>query len=284
MVMPGRSYTSSGGDYRFGFQGQEEDSETGLVSYKYRLEDPRLGRFFSVDPLAWKYNFYSPYAFSGNRLIDAVELEGLEPEGYMYRFAVSVDALLSYGLQLGLDGGKIGVPFSLSGGLGVADASLGGEFTLMYAKYDNETQKLVIYLPFEDNVYADYIVYEYFWNWAFGVYGNGQEISVHDARIQYRGDNEVNRERTFTETTNIGPVYVEESNNNENVFFELGLGAKALRVGIGGVGIEVNVKVDLIKEDEIGSKFKRNKIEVRIPRERDPVDLPKPDYGEDKGK
>ncbi|MEZ4826750.1 MAG: hypothetical protein R3C61_10735 [Bacteroidia bacterium] len=32
-----------------------------------------------MDPLAPKYPFYSPYAFSGNRVLDAVELEGLEP-------------------------------------------------------------------------------------------------------------------------------------------------------------------------------------------------------------
>ena len=48
------------------------------MSYKYRVQDPRLGRFLSIDPLAAKYPFYSPYAFSGNRVIDAVELEGLE--------------------------------------------------------------------------------------------------------------------------------------------------------------------------------------------------------------
>jgi hypothetical protein len=33
-----------------------------------------------VDPLFKKYPFYSPYAFSGNRVIDMIELEGLEPE------------------------------------------------------------------------------------------------------------------------------------------------------------------------------------------------------------
>ncbi len=43
------------------------------------MHDPRIGRFFAVDPLTGKYPFYSPYAFSGNRVIDAIELEGLEP-------------------------------------------------------------------------------------------------------------------------------------------------------------------------------------------------------------
>lgn len=70
--------------YAFGFQGQLSDSEIkgegNSINYKYRMHDPRIGRFFAVDPLAPKYPFYSPYSFSGNRLIDAVELEGLEPK------------------------------------------------------------------------------------------------------------------------------------------------------------------------------------------------------------
>ncbi|GIV45091.1 MAG: hypothetical protein KatS3mg035_2214 [Bacteroidia bacterium] len=69
-------------NYRFGFQGQEGDDEVfgknNLWAYKYRLHDARLGRFFSVDPLADKYPYNSVYAFSENRVIDGVELEGLE--------------------------------------------------------------------------------------------------------------------------------------------------------------------------------------------------------------
>ncbi len=68
------------GAYRYGFQNQEHDNElwSGAVSYKYRVEDPRLGRFFSVDPLAAKYPHNSVYAFSENMIMHAIELEGLE--------------------------------------------------------------------------------------------------------------------------------------------------------------------------------------------------------------
>jgi len=70
-------------DYSLGFQGQLEDDEIkgegNSLNYEYRMHDPRLGRFFAIDPLARKYPFYSPYQFSGNRVIDRVELEGLEP-------------------------------------------------------------------------------------------------------------------------------------------------------------------------------------------------------------
>jgi RHS repeat-associated protein len=69
--------------YSFGFQGQEQDDEmhgsTGTsINYKYRMHDARIGRFLSIDPLAEKYPHNSPYAFSENRVIDGIELEGLE--------------------------------------------------------------------------------------------------------------------------------------------------------------------------------------------------------------
>jgi hypothetical protein len=77
--LTGRTFTTTEG-YRYGFQNQETDKELwdGAVSYKYRIEDVRLGRFFSVDPLYAKYPWNSNYAFSENRVNDKVELEGLE--------------------------------------------------------------------------------------------------------------------------------------------------------------------------------------------------------------
>ena len=70
--------------YRYGFQGQEKDNEIkgigNSINYKFRMHDPRVGRFFAVDPLTKKYPWNSSYAFSENRVIDGVELEGLEVE------------------------------------------------------------------------------------------------------------------------------------------------------------------------------------------------------------
>jgi hypothetical protein len=42
------------------------------------MHDPRIGRFFAVDPLSGQYPHYTPYSFSGNKVIHAIELEGLE--------------------------------------------------------------------------------------------------------------------------------------------------------------------------------------------------------------
>ena len=81
MMLPNRN--GSEADYRYGFQGQEMDNEVkgdgNSVNYKYRMHDPRVGRFFAVDPLFRKYPHYTPYSFSGNQLIHMIELEGLEP-------------------------------------------------------------------------------------------------------------------------------------------------------------------------------------------------------------
>lgn len=47
-------------------------------TFKYRMHDPRVGRFLSLDPIAAQYPHNSPYAFAENRVIDGIELEGLE--------------------------------------------------------------------------------------------------------------------------------------------------------------------------------------------------------------
>ena len=79
MIQVGRNWGES---HRFGFQGQEKDDEVkgvgNSINYKYRVHDPRIGRFLSIDPLAPEYPHNSPYAFSENSTIAFVELEGLE--------------------------------------------------------------------------------------------------------------------------------------------------------------------------------------------------------------
>ncbi|HBH05977.1 MAG TPA: hypothetical protein DDX92_05190 [Flavobacteriales bacterium] len=84
IVNRGTYQTAENTGYRYGFQGQEKDDEWkgsgNSINYKYRMHDPRLGRFLSLDPLAPDYPHNSPYAFSENRVIDGVELEGLEYE------------------------------------------------------------------------------------------------------------------------------------------------------------------------------------------------------------
>lgn len=71
--------TSSVGNaaYQYKYQGQELQ-EAGWYSFKWRNYMPDTGRFFNIDPLAEKYDDYTPYQFSSNQPIHAKELEGLE--------------------------------------------------------------------------------------------------------------------------------------------------------------------------------------------------------------
>ncbi len=82
MLLPNRNGNAS--DYRYGFQGQEKDDEIkgegNSINFKFRMHDPRVGRFLSLDPLSASYPHNSPFAFSENRVIDGVELEGAEWE------------------------------------------------------------------------------------------------------------------------------------------------------------------------------------------------------------
>jgi RHS repeat-associated protein len=85
--------------YRYGFQGQEKDDEWkgegNSINYKYRVHDPRIGRFLSIDPLTSSYPHYSPYSFSGNKVIAHVELEGLEEIYYDLVFDKNGEAVLN---------------------------------------------------------------------------------------------------------------------------------------------------------------------------------------------
>jgi RHS repeat-associated protein len=82
MVMPGRSYSTQTG-YRYGFNGKENDTEYGsgglTQDYGFRMYNPAIAKFLSVDPLAPEYPWYTPYQFAGNMPIWAIDLDGLEP-------------------------------------------------------------------------------------------------------------------------------------------------------------------------------------------------------------
>src|SRR5437868_1691498 len=81
MEMPGRSYTATS-SYRYGFNGKENDNEVkgegNQQDYGMRIYDPRLARFFSVDPFAKKYSELTPYQFASNSPIAGIDLDGLE--------------------------------------------------------------------------------------------------------------------------------------------------------------------------------------------------------------
>lgn len=82
MGMPGRKYSIANTNYRYGFNGKEKSDEINGngTDYNYgaRILDVRLGRFFSVDPLAANFPFLGSYQFSSNTPISATDIEGKE--------------------------------------------------------------------------------------------------------------------------------------------------------------------------------------------------------------
>jgi RHS repeat-associated protein len=84
MQIAERTYAANG-SYRYGFNGQEKDNELygegNALAFEYRVHDPRIGRFLSIDPLEKEYPWNSTYAFAENRCIDGIDLEGQEYSG-----------------------------------------------------------------------------------------------------------------------------------------------------------------------------------------------------------
>jgi RHS repeat-associated protein len=70
---------------RYKYCGKERDEETGLYYYGMRYYAGWICRFVSVDPLQFKYPYYTPYQYAGNKPITFIDLDGLEgvkPHGY----------------------------------------------------------------------------------------------------------------------------------------------------------------------------------------------------------
>ncbi|MCU0330890.1 MAG: hypothetical protein MUC47_07920, partial [Candidatus Kapabacteria bacterium] len=83
MEIGSRTWEAGGvaGD-RYGFNGKEHDDavkgQGNQQDYGFRIYDPRVARFLSVDPLAREYSWYTTYQFAGNTPIQAIDLDGLE--------------------------------------------------------------------------------------------------------------------------------------------------------------------------------------------------------------
>lgn len=71
MQMPNRN--SLNGSYRYAYQGQEKDQETGKEAFQLRLYDGRIGRWLTTDPA---HQFDSPYIAMGNNPVNAVDPDG----------------------------------------------------------------------------------------------------------------------------------------------------------------------------------------------------------------
>jgi RHS repeat-associated protein len=63
-------------DYRYGFNGKENDSETNSIDFGNRCYDPRVGRWFSEDPKKHWYPQMSPSTGMGNSPLVIIDPDG----------------------------------------------------------------------------------------------------------------------------------------------------------------------------------------------------------------
>ena len=71
------------GAYRYGFNGKERDDEgewgsSTVYDYGFRVYDPAIAKFLSVDPLSPDYPELTPYQFASLNPIKFIDLDGLE--------------------------------------------------------------------------------------------------------------------------------------------------------------------------------------------------------------
>ncbi|MEW4925434.1 RHS repeat-associated core domain-containing protein [Algibacter sp. 2305UL17-15] len=154
MTLPNRS--GSAGSYRYGFQGQEKDDEVkgegNSLNYKYRMHDPRVGRFFAVDPLDSKYPWNSPYAFSENQVIQFIELEGAEvflseAQKFDYDQSATASPVAVFLINTLISGYNniIVAPFNYAGKIDEANRNAGGNaFTLLNSGGANKIKSDVV--------------------------------------------------------------------------------------------------------------------------------------------
>lgn len=136
MEQPERNWTRSGEKYRYAFNGKEKDTDpdwgtTSIYDYGFRIYNPALGKFLSVDPLTKSYPMLTPYQFAANSPISAVDLDGLEILDYrsfyrityskteigLFYFASSVSGFFRhlYPAELFRNGTELG-SFAIAGG------------------------------------------------------------------------------------------------------------------------------------------------------------------------
>jgi RHS repeat-associated protein len=89
---PNRTVSSSAG-YRYGFNGKELDKSNefgtaNVYDYGFRIYNPSIGRFLSVDPLTRSYPELTPYQFASNTPLMAIDLDGLEAIFYTIKLGI----------------------------------------------------------------------------------------------------------------------------------------------------------------------------------------------------
>ncbi|WP_189702566.1 RHS repeat domain-containing protein [Subsaximicrobium wynnwilliamsii] len=122
MAMPNRNIV---GDYRYDYQGQELDQETGKVAFELRLYDPRINRWLTTDPYG---QYHSPYVGMGNDWINGIDPDGgwKTKWGRFWGWVGNGFKGEFYNSDVATGQGKYGLAFDYGGGSG--EGELTGSF------------------------------------------------------------------------------------------------------------------------------------------------------------
>ncbi|MBD0401480.1 RHS repeat domain-containing protein [Flammeovirga sp. EKP202] len=93
LTMENRSWSGveGGKEYRYGFNGKENDTDLSssqlIQDYGFRVYNPVIGKFLSVDPIAQEMPWLSPYNFAENKPVWGIDSDGLKfnPSNNPYR-------------------------------------------------------------------------------------------------------------------------------------------------------------------------------------------------------
>jgi RHS repeat-associated protein len=140
MPMPIRNLE---GLYRYKFQGQEKDPETGKEAFQLRLWDGRIGRWLTTDPAG---QYASPYLGMGNDPVNGIDPDG----GYKTRFFAYL-AWLGGGLQGSVDhiGGEGNHNYAITttSSFDAGDGNTGSFINVKFGSDGNRIDNFVNSLP-----------------------------------------------------------------------------------------------------------------------------------------
>ena len=115
--MPNRQIIN-GEPYRYAYQGQEKDPETGKEAFQLRLWDARIGRWLTTDPAK---QYASPYLGMGNN-----PMNGIDPDGAVYNPIYGSDGKFRGFDEFGIGGEAIVYDGDFTNGMAQSDILKGG--------------------------------------------------------------------------------------------------------------------------------------------------------------
>ncbi|OMP75485.1 RHS repeat domain-containing protein [[Flexibacter] sp. ATCC 35208] len=194
MLMPGRSSVVTGGSYRYGFNGKENDNEVkgegNQITFEARIYDPRVGIFLSIDPRSSSYPYYSPYLFAGDNPIRLIDVNGEgpgDPKPSQANLENTILAIRHYGSgffspgtggmiakAVNSSGSNFGpgaywrlahglYPSSFVGALGVTGEGIAGHYEYSYfaSNYDVSYARIQFHYAFQSGT-QDFTITSYF--------------------------------------------------------------------------------------------------------------------------